>query len=80
MKPARLTPPHKIVQRELAARRWTIEDLAIQGCIDRCVLLGVINGIVPVSSCVVVPGLSKAFGTSVEFWVDLQKNGGEARR
>jgi len=71
LKPARLTPPGRILRRELDARGWTQKDLArIMGRPEQ-MISEVINGgkrITPETA----HELAAAFDTSPELWLNLE--------
>jgi HTH-type transcriptional regulator / antitoxin HigA len=71
LRPARLVPPGRILKQELDARGWTQRDLAaILGRPEQAIS-EIINGskqITPETSV----ELSQAFGTSPEFWHNLE--------
>lgn len=67
LKPARVTHPSKISFRELQARKWTLDEFGKRSgypierldedfCIDQ----------------ELAEGCAKAFGTSAQFWLNLQ--------
>ena len=71
--PAILTPPGRILRKELEAREWTQKDLArIISCPEQAVS-EIINGnkqITPETA----HELAAAFNTSPEFWLNLESN------
>jgi plasmid maintenance system antidote protein VapI len=73
MTPSRITPPYRIILRELAARDWTQQDLADRSAIDSPTLARLLDG-----TAIITPrhaiALAKAFGTSEEFWLNLIGN------
>jgi addiction module HigA family antidote len=73
LRPARVVPPGRILSRELEARGWTQRDLA--GIVGRPVQA--INEIIQ-SKKQITPEtalqLAAAFGTSPEFWTNLEVN------
>jgi len=72
-RPARLVPPGRTIAAELEARGWTQRNLAeAMGCPEETV-----SGIVDRQEAIApetARQLAKAFGTSVEFWVNLEAN------
>ena len=73
LRPARLVLPGRILKQELDARDWTQRDLAaILGRPEQAIS-EIVNGtkqITPETSL----ELSQAFGTSPEFWHNLEAN------
>ncbi len=71
--PARVSPPGRILLRELEARGWTQKDLAeITGR-----PVQTINAIIQVKKQITPETaleLAEAFGTSAEFWTNLETN------
>lgn len=73
LRPARLTPPGRILKQELEARGWTQRDLAaILGRPEQMVS-EIINGAKQITPETSVE-LAQAFGTSPEFWHNLEAN------
>ncbi len=72
-RPARVVSPGQVISKELDARGWTQRDLAV--------ILGrpyqAVNEIIK-GTKQITPGtareLAKAFGTSLEFWMNLEAN------
>lgn len=71
--PARIVTPGRIISRELEARSWTEKDLA--EIINRPpeAIYEMIQGKKPITPDTGL-ALSKAFGTSPEFWQNLEAN------
>lgn len=71
--PARVTPPGKILQREIEERGWTQKDLA--EIINRPpqVINEIIKGTKQITPETAIE-LAKALGTSAEFWINLEAN------
>lgn len=70
---ARLVPPGRTIARELEARGWTQRDLArSMGCTEETVRSVIDTG--GVINLDVARRLASAFGTSLEFWVNLEAN------
>ena len=71
LRPARVVPPGRIIERELDARGWTQKDLAeIMGRPPQA-----INEIVRARKRITpetAHQLAEAFGTSPEIWVNLE--------
>ena len=76
--PAEVFPPIEFIEEELRARKWTLEKLATKmggdfntnlcaleflQCRDKGVRLGEEGA----------DGLARAFGTSAEYWLNLEK-------
>jgi HTH-type transcriptional regulator/antitoxin HigA len=73
LKPAFVPPPGNIIKRELEARGWTQNDLADIMERPAQAISEIINGtkqITPETSI----ELSQAFGTTPEFWLNLEGN------
>lgn len=68
--PARAIPPHRILQRELDARQWSVEELSDRANLTQSVAIGLLGG-TEIMSPKYAAALAKAFGTSTEFWVNL---------
>ena len=71
-KPAKVSPPWRIIEEELAAREWNWQEFSARlgGKIHEIQWLkdgGSIDFEMSLR-------LSKAFGTSAEFWLNLQHN------
>ncbi len=71
--PARATPPGRILRRELEARGWSQQDLA--GILGRPVqaITEIVRGTKQITPDTAV-ALGAAFGTSAEFWANLESN------
>jgi plasmid maintenance system antidote protein VapI len=72
MTPTRITPPYRILARELKARNWTPKQLAKRSGIDPIVVLALLSGVTIKPRHAIA--LAKAFGTSEEFWLNLIRN------
>lgn len=69
--PARVSPPGRILKRELEARGWTQKDLAEIMERPHQTINGIVNGnkqITPETAL----GLAEALGTSAELWTTLE--------
>jgi plasmid maintenance system antidote protein VapI len=72
--PARCpAPPSKLIADELTVRRWTIEDLAQRSGLTVKTIVEVLYQGEPVDETI-AGGLSLAFGTSIDLWLNLQRN------
>lgn len=60
----------EIINDELMERGWTLEDLASKSQLQAVRLRELVAGTGPMTK-VVALGLSNAFGTSMEFWINL---------
>ncbi|MHB1293920.1 MAG: HigA family addiction module antitoxin [Anaerolineae bacterium] len=70
---ARLVPPGRIIARELEARGWQQKDLAeIMGRPEQAIseILNDKKQITPETA----RELAGAFGTSIDFWINLETN------
>jgi HTH-type transcriptional regulator/antitoxin HigA len=73
LRPARVTPPGRIIRRELDARGWTQKDLAeITGRPEQ-VISQIIQGRKQITSETALQ-LAAAFGTSADLWLNLEAN------
>lgn len=73
LKPARAVSPGRIIHRELEARGWSQRDLAvIMGRPYQAVneIVGCVKRITPETA----RELAQAFGTTPEFWMNLETN------
>ena len=73
LRPARLPPPGATLKRELDARGWTQKDLAAIIQRPEQAISEIVNGdkrITPETAL----SFASAFGTSAEFWLNLQSN------
>jgi addiction module HigA family antidote len=71
--PARVTPPGRILIREIEARGWTQKDLAeIMGRPPQAIN-EIIKGTKQITPETAIE-LSAAFGTSAQFWTNLESN------
>ena len=71
MRPAEVFPPGEFVREELEARGWSQTDLAaIMGCAPRTVneIIKGRRGLSPETAV----ALGAAFGTSADFWLNLE--------
>ena len=72
-KPARVVSPGRVISKELEARGWTQRDLAVIVGRPYQAINEIINGkkqITPDTA----RELAKAFGTSIDFWINLEAN------
>jgi len=60
----------ELINDEMAERGWTIEDLAAKSELSALRLRELREGCGPMTKIVAL-GLSKAFGTSMELWLNL---------
>jgi len=73
LQPARAIPPGRIIRRELEARGWSQKDLAtIMGRPEQMIsqIVNARKQITPETAL----QLAAAFGTSVDFWLNLETN------
>jgi len=71
--PARRMPPGRTIRRELEARGWTQKDLAMIMGRPEQAISEIINAEKQITPQTAIE-LSKAFGTSAEFWINLEAN------
>jgi HTH-type transcriptional regulator / antitoxin HigA len=71
--PVHVFPPGRIISRELAARNWTQEDLAVSMGRSGQLINEIIQGDHQITPDVALD-LATAFGTSAEFWTNLASN------
>lgn len=73
LRPARVPPPGRLIQREIEAREWTQKDLA--DIMGRPVhtINEIIRGTKRITPETALE-LAKAFGTSAELWLNLEAN------
>lgn len=71
-KPAKVTPPHEILKREMDARGLTVKQFAKLAMLTEDTAKGLLNGSIPLD--LYAPNLFQVFGISASFWVNLQKN------
>jgi HTH-type transcriptional regulator / antitoxin HigA len=69
--PARVSPPGRILSRELEARGWTQKDLAEIVGRPHQTINGIINGNKQITPETAIE-LAEALGTSAEFWTNLE--------
>ncbi|MFQ4140105.1 HigA family addiction module antitoxin [Nodosilinea sp. PGN35] len=69
--PARVSPPGRILNRELEARGWTQKDLAEIMGRPHQTINGIINGNKQITPETAIE-LAEALGTSAEFWTNLE--------
>lgn len=72
-RPARVVSPGRVIRKELEARAWTLRDLvAIMGRPYQTIneIIKGSNQITPDTA----RELAKAFGTSMDFWMNLEAN------
>lgn len=69
--PARVSPPGRILSRELEARGWTQKDLAEIMGRPHQTINGIINGNKQITPETAIE-LAEALGTSAEFWTNLE--------
>ncbi len=73
LKPARIVPPGRILERELAACGWTQKDLAEIMQRPPQTINEIIKGTQQITPETALE-LSKALGTSDEVWINLETN------
>lgn len=71
--PARVTAPGRILDRELEARGWTQKELADIMGRPAQTINEIIRGSKQITPETAIE-LSEAFGTSAEFWMNLETN------
>jgi HTH-type transcriptional regulator / antitoxin HigA len=71
--PARVSPPGKIISRELAARQWTQKDLAEIINRPEQIISAIVKGTKQIKPETALK-LASAFGTSAKFWINLENN------
>jgi HTH-type transcriptional regulator / antitoxin HigA len=71
--PARVSPPGQIISRELAAREWTQKDLAEIINRPEQTISAIVKGTKQITPETALE-LASAFGTSAEFWTNLESN------
>lgn len=77
--PAEAFPPGEFIQEELEARGWTQQLLAEKAGLPESTIERIIRAEKTVTLAD-ARGLSRAFGTSAEIWVNLQKIYNEWRK
>lgn len=73
LQPARATPPGRIIRRELEARGWTQKDLADIMARPEQLISQIVNARKQVTPETALQ-LAAAFGTSADFWLNLENN------
>ena len=73
MEPARVVSPGEVIAKELEARRWAQRDLAMIMGLSNESMSAIIDGKAPITPNV-ARALGEAFGTSVDFWLNLEAN------
>ncbi|MBM4429865.1 MAG: HigA family addiction module antidote protein [Chloroflexi bacterium] len=71
--PARVVPPGDIIRRELEARGWTQEDLAVIMGRPTQAISEIVNARKQITA-ETARELAQAFGTSAQFWLNLETN------
>jgi HTH-type transcriptional regulator / antitoxin HigA len=71
--PAKVSPPGQIISRELAAREWTQKDLSEIINRPEQTISAIIKGTKQITPETALE-LGSAFGTSAEFWTNLESN------
>lgn len=71
--PAKVSPPGQIISRELAAREWTQKDLSEIINRPEQTISAIIKGTKQITPETALE-LASAFGTSAEFWTNLESN------
>jgi len=69
--PARVPPPGRILLRELEARSWTQQDLATIAGQSLQTIEAIVQAQQPITAELAL-ALTKALGTSAEFWTNLE--------
>lgn len=65
--------PGRHAQEEMLARRWKISDMVRESMLPREIIFDVVNERCDIDDAIAT-GLSRAFGTSKELWLNLQQN------
>lgn len=73
LEPARAVLPGRILEQELVARRWSLNDLARTMNYPDRTLQKLIEDSEPIT-WEIAQKLAQALGTSTEFWVNLEGN------
>ncbi len=73
LRPARAVRPGIILQREIEARGWTQNDLADMIGRPQQTISEIVRGTEQITPETALE-LSEAFGTSPEFWMNLETN------
>jgi HTH-type transcriptional regulator/antitoxin HigA len=73
LRPARVTPPGRIIRRELEARGWTQKDLAAVVGRPEQTISQIVQGRKQITPETAIQ-LAAAFGTSPDFWLNLETN------
>ncbi len=73
LKPARVPPPGRILSQELESRGWSQGDLAAVMGRPQQVISEIVNAKKQITPQTALE-LAQAFGTSAEFWTDLETN------
>jgi addiction module HigA family antidote len=71
--------PSVFIQEEMNERGWSIETLAEKSLLSKSLLEEVLNNRRTVTRIIAL-GLSNAFGTGEEIWINLQKSFDEGLR
>lgn len=71
--PAFVPPPGEVIDMELEARGWTVEQLAKMIAHPSQLIDEIIKGQKPITS-LIARELANAFGTSSELWNNLEAN------
>jgi HTH-type transcriptional regulator/antitoxin HigA len=71
LKPARAVEPGRILMRELEARGWTQKDLARIMGLPPQATNEIVKGTKQITPQTAL-GLAETFGTSAEFWTNLE--------
>ncbi len=69
-RPAHVFAPGRLITEEIAARGWNWQELADRAGIPLAGLMGVVINRQPITN-EIADGLSRAFGTSAELWINL---------
>jgi HTH-type transcriptional regulator/antitoxin HigA len=67
-----MQPPGEFIKEELVARGWSVHDLARNASISLRTAIGLTISEVKITAPI-AQSLSAAFGTSAEFWTNLQE-------
>jgi addiction module HigA family antidote len=71
--PAKVSSPGQIISRELTAREWTQKDLAEIINRSEQTISALVKGTKQITPETALE-LASAFGTSAEFWTNLESN------
>ena len=78
LRPARPVHPGCILRREMEARAWVAEDVAVRCQLTSLGVERILANESTLSAKTIARELAHAFGTSPEFWLNLQRQYDEA--